>query len=112
MKTTTEIRTAYKCEICGNSYAEISSALTCEAKEVTYDRGVKVGDIVRITGGQRTGDLAKVTKVYITDKDWGHYAWKRYWHTVSLHADLMDGRGSRLLTFDHYELVDQENKNG
>ena len=49
------------------------------------------------------GKRAKVTSVSIVDKDWGHYRWERYWHTVALTADF-DGWGSRMLTFDSYEV--------
>jgi hypothetical protein len=95
----------YACEICGEEYGTEKEAIECESKPISEDKGVKVGDIVRITGGDGKGKEAKVTRVYIIDKDWGHYSWKRYWHTVALNADIINHWGSRMLTFDQYELL-------
>ena len=106
MKATTKINISYKCEICETSYVSESAALECESKKVTYDKGVKIGDIVRIIGGEGSGELAKVVNVYVIDMHWGHYAWKRYWHTVALEGECLNRSGTRILTFDHYELVD------
>jgi len=93
----------YKCEICDHVYDNQNDAELCESKSISQDKGVKVGDTVFITGGEGKGSMAKVRSVYIVDMNWGHYAWERYWHTVSLTADVIEGFGSRLLTFDQYE---------
>lgn len=54
--------------------------------------------------GDGKGQMAKVTKIFVYSMDWGHYAWKRYWHTVGITADLVESWGSRQLTFDSYEV--------
>ena len=96
----------YKCEICGSEYTTQKEALGCEARPLKQDKGVKKGDIITITKGDGAGKKAKVTRVFVYDKEWGHYAWERYWHTVGLSADLIgkDTWGSRQLTFDDYEV--------
>ena len=97
-------KTQYKCGICGAVYDTVGGATRCEEKPLSADKGVKVGDEVLITNGDGTGKRAKVTSVSVLDKEWGHYAWERYWHTVVIHADIIDGFGSRMLTFDSYEV--------
>jgi hypothetical protein len=97
--------TRYKCGTCGSVYDASESAELCDSKPVTQDRGVKVGDVVRITAGDGSGGLATVEQVYVLSRDWGHYAWERYWHTVALNAKLNRGYGHRMLTFDSYEVV-------
>jgi hypothetical protein len=98
--------TKYKCETCGAVYESVLDAKSCEKKQVTHDKGVKIGDTIRIVRGDGQG-LAKVTGRFVYNKEWGHYAWKRYWHTVGLAADCLgEGAwGSRQLTFDDYDLV-------
>lgn len=97
----------YRCSICGEKYTTEDEALECESKPITKDKGVKAGDIVLITGGQGKGCRAKVTRTWIASKYWGHYAWKRYWHTVNVVADLVSSRGTRTLTFDQYGIETQ-----
>ena len=98
--------TTYKCEICGTPYGYKESALACEARAMTGDKGAQVGTKIRITTGQSVGKTATVTKRWIYDKEWGHYAWERYWHTVGLSADIDNSPMSRQLTFDDYEVID------
>lgn len=95
--------TRYKCSTCGKVYDSKASAEACEAKPVSQDNGVKVGEVVRITQGDGAGELATVETVYVIDREWGHYTWERYWHTVALTAKLNKGWGHRMLTFDSYE---------
>ena len=95
--------TKYKCETCGALYEYSRDAQTCESKPVTHDKGVVVGSVVRILSGDGAGSLAKVEQRYVIDKDWGHRHWHRYWHTVGINAKVIDGWGSRQLTFDEYE---------
>lgn len=97
--------TRYKCSTCGKVYDNKTGATSCESAPVSQDKGAKVGDRVRVTLGDGAGGLAIVESVYVIDREWGHYAWKRYWHTVALTAKLVDDVGSRMLTFDSYELV-------
>lgn len=104
MKTSSKIITEYECEICGAIYSTKKEALKCESKPVTYDRGVKIGDTVRIIRGDGQG-LAKVENIWIIDKDWGHYVADRYHHTVAMSVKCLDSWGNRTLTFDDYELI-------
>jgi hypothetical protein len=103
VRITTNQVTEFVCEICLSKYSTKESAELCESRPVTEDRGVKVGDVVRIRTGEGEGHFAKVTRLHIIDKDWGHYYANRYWHTVAVTADLIDGWGTRTLTFDSYE---------
>ena len=95
--------TRYRCGVCESSYSTETEASICEARPVTHDRKVAIGDFVTVTGGDGAGKRARVSSVSIIDKDWGHYRWERYWHTVALTADF-DDWGSRMLTFDSYEV--------
>jgi hypothetical protein len=97
--------TTYRCEKCGAGYATEESALKCESREILYNKGVKVGDTVLLTSGAGSGEKAKVTRVYVIDKEWGHYAWEKYWHTVALEVDLINSYGSRGVTFDSYQTI-------
>ena len=96
----------YKCEICGYASTNKDDVKSCESKSISQDKGVKIGDTVLITNGDSTGKKAKVTAVFIYNKHWGHYAWKTYWHTVGLQADVIDHWGTRQLTFNDYKVVD------
>ena len=104
MKKITQTITSYECSICNHVYATEKEALSCESKKITGDKGVKKGGRVMILSGDGKGELATVESIHIKDKYWGHYVWKRYWHTVSVTAKL-DSGGHRLLTFDSYELA-------
>lgn len=95
----------FKCEICGIVSPSKASAELCESRPISQDKGVKVGDIILITTGEGAGKKGKVEEVFIYDKDWGHVAWERYWHTVGVQAKIIDGFGSRQLKFDDYEVV-------
>lgn len=94
--------TYYTCELCGARYSNESEARKCESRPVTHD-GVKVGDRVRILTGEGVGDTGIITAVFVYDKNWGHYAWERYWHTVGITAKIDGHTGSRQLTFDAYK---------
>ena len=100
--TTAVTITKYKCAICGAMYDTFTAAESCESRPVRQDKGVKIGDRVRVTAGDGVGRLGPVEAVIIFDKEWGHYAWERYWHTVGVTAALDEGF-HRLLTFDSYE---------
>lgn len=101
--------TRYKCGTCGSVYDSETSAKTCESRRVTQDKGVKVGDQVRITAGDGDGKTATVSTRFVIDKDWGHHQWHRYWHTVGLTAKIDGGPGTRMLTFDCYETAQSPN---
>lgn len=101
--------TRYKCETCGKAYDDKGSAEKCESRPVQQDRGVKIGDTVKITGGEGAGNTATVERIYVIDREWGHYAWERYWHTVALEAKVNGSYGHRILTFDNYEVIKRPN---
>ena len=90
--------TKYVCDICGHEYLNIEDAQQCEARPVTHDKGVKVGDTVLITGGEGMGEEAIVKKVRI-------YSGYHYPHTVVIDADLIHSWGTRTLVFNQYEKV-------
>lgn len=98
-------KTFYECGICGKEYSDENEVKRCEAKPITQDKGVKVGDIVMIKAGDGVGHKAKVTRRFIIDQDWGHYFPERYHHTVALMADVIGSWGSRQLTWDDYEII-------
>lgn len=100
-----ETKKVYICEICGARYDKKEVAKKCESVAISQDKGVKIGDIVRITKDKGFGARGKVTKIFVYSMTWGHYDWQRYWHTVGLEVDVIDSWGSRLLTFDSYELI-------
>lgn len=107
--------TRYVCEKCDAEYKTEDLALACEVIPITQDKGVKVGDIVKVITGEISADgcsYAKVEKTWVVDNEWGHYAYRRYWHTVALSATFI-GKcgGSRTLSFDSYEVIDEETKN-
>ena len=104
MVTTVNI-TEYKCSICNTVYSSEEGALSCEAKPITQDKGVKVNDIVKVTSGDGVGELAKVKNIFIINNEWGHYAAQKYYHTVAIEVDFIESYGSRLLTFDSYEVI-------
>ena len=96
----------YVCEKCEESYSTEEAALECESRPISHDKGVKVGDVVKVTRGEGTGEFAKVVKIGVASMGYGHYLWERYWHTVMINrADLINGFGSRALMFDDYEVV-------
>lgn len=97
--------TTYQCEVCGEMYSSQAEAMICESQPLREDKGVQVGDTVRITAGDGAGQLAVVTHRYVLNKDWGHYQYARYWHTVAVNADIKGSGWSRMLTFDQYEKV-------
>lgn len=103
----TETFQKYQCEICGTYYGSSEEALKCESKSITQEKGVRIGDLVMITKGDGVGSLCKVDNVGIVSKDWGHYLWEKYWHTVVVSGEVIDGFSSRLLTFDSYEVVEK-----
>ncbi len=92
----------YQCEVCGYVYDTEEAALACEQRPVVHDRGVKIGDTVRITRGDGTGSLAEVYGISILHPGWGPTA---YDHSVCLNAKVINSWGSRMLAFDSYEVV-------
>lgn len=94
--------TWYLCDVCGRKYDTPHEAEKCESIPVREDKGVKVGDIIRITAGEGRGRMACVTDVKVHEPGWGPPA---YDHTVFVLADVIDSWGSRQLSFDSYEVV-------
>ena len=76
-------------------------AFNCKSKPITQDKGIKLGDKVRILNGNGAGGLGLVKRLVVIDKKWG----QRYWHTIMLIVDIVGSFGSRQLVFDDYEKV-------
>ncbi len=95
----------YKCETCGYTSTSKDTVEKCESKPVSGDKGVKVGDTITIAKGEGRNEKAIVTRIFVYDINWGHSAWERYWHTIGIEADIIDGFGSRQLPFDSYEVI-------
>lgn len=93
----------YCCDICHAEYATPRDAFECEERPVTHTV-VGVGDRVSILHGEGAGSTATVKNTWPAQKEWGHYAWKRYWHTMLVDAELdpPDSGVHRILTFDDY----------
>ena len=98
----------YECEICHQRYDTAEAARACEARPVTQDRGVKIGDEVLITMGDEAGMRCKVEHVGVLDQDWGRYLSERYWHTVFVIGKVVDSWGYRHLTYDQYKTLSAE----
>ena len=101
MKTVTT--TTYVCEVCGQGYDTPAEAIVCEARPVTHDRGVKVGDTVIVSAGDGTDCKALVTSLGVTKTGWGP---KVFNHSVVLCGDILEVRDkgfSRVLHFDSYK---------
>lgn len=92
----------YQCEVCGRVHSDKEGAIKCESIPIQHDKGVKVGDVVRIIKGDGAEQFAKVTAITVQECGWGPAI---YDHSVALTADLIGYWGSRLLTFDSYEVV-------
>lgn len=95
----------YQCEICQKIYDHEAQAIKCESRPIQHDRGVKVGDIVKIINGDGKGEKAKVTRIGIFDAEYGHYQADAYHHSVYLLADCIESFGSRQLAFTDYEIM-------
>lgn len=98
----------YRCGVCGEAYNNETRANECESRPITDDKGVKVGDVVIITAGEGKGEKAVVKNRIIFDREWGHYMWERYWHSVGLAVNLLNNTGSRQLTYDCYRTINPE----
>lgn len=75
----------YICDICGSNYRASAEAIDCEKVPVTYDRGVKVGDTVKMLKGRWKGIEALVKEVIIGGAHWNGVAGK-FQHTVILNV--------------------------
>jgi hypothetical protein len=96
----------FRCDICKTLYNTKTEALSCESQPISHDMGIEISDVVLVVTGDRMGEKARVISTWIIDKYWGHYAWERYWHTVGLSVEYIDGHAVRMLTYDDFERVD------
>ncbi len=94
--------TRYACDVCGKLFQHPKDAQDCESNPVREDRGVKVGDLVRIPRGDGTGSLCKVDRLWVVEPGWGP---KQYDHTVMVSGAVVDSWGSRQLAYDSYEVT-------
>lgn len=102
MKAVTIIK--YECGVCGERYYDVAKAVECEQRPVTQSKGVKVGDTIKIISGGGQG-RGIVIRIDVIQKSWAEHQWLRYWHTERLIVDCLDSYGSRVLTFDDYEVI-------
>lgn len=79
---------------------EVPGGHRCESMPITQNRGVKVGDTVKITKGQGTGQLAKVTEIHYIHVDEADYP-----TSPMITVDFMDG----WIPSDGYEVLKGEN---
>jgi len=93
IKLKIKTKTTYVCEICGEEYSEIDTALKCESRGAKTPK-YAIGDIVTILSGEGSGKSAKITGVFYYSPSW---AGERYAHHVGYNADLIDHGGSRQL---------------
>lgn len=94
----------YQCGVCGQIFGTVIDCLHCEKQPVTKDTGVQIGDRVKILSGDNAGEFGTVSRRIVVQQDWGHYQWKRYWHTLAIEVRC-DSGGNRFLTFDAYSLA-------
>ena len=97
-----EHHTKYICEVCGASYNTADEANKCEAIPVKHDRGVKVGDKVRITSGDGIGMLCTVENVRVHSPGWGP---STHDHAVYLIGKVDGSWGHRQLSHNSYEVL-------
>ena len=95
-----KVTTTYVCEKCRKSFDSRMAAARCESVPITQDRGVKVGDIVRITYGQGAGARGLVERISVLDSEYAPV--KGYTHTIALSVKCIDSYGNRFLLHDHY----------
>jgi len=100
MKAHTQV--VYRCKICGYESTNCEAVEKCESR-APMPCPVQVGDKARVTGGQCAGEVGTVESISYADRDWGHYAADRYWHTPLVHIELAIGH--RQCTFDQFEPV-------
>lgn len=91
-------QTVYQCEKCGSTYTNEHDVIECEATPIYWDKGVKIGDKVRILNGDGAGQLATVVSTKVMDKSWG----KRHFHSIVLTVLLQDNYSNRILGFNDY----------
>lgn len=102
MKITT--KTYYECEICNSIYTNENEAIQCESKPIQDLNPVNIGDLVTPLTRDGKGEVYKVVRKIVVDKDWGHYEADRYHHTYLITAERNTGiLMSRVLTFDEFK---------
>lgn len=97
-----EQTTKYICEICEAKYDTAEEASKCEAIPVKHDKGVKVGDKVRITSGDGAGLLCVVERVMVHSPGWGPAT---YDHAVYVVGPVESSWGHRQLSHNSYEVL-------
>jgi hypothetical protein len=106
--------TPHRCPTCGAEYRTQWLADKCQSRPVLHDRGVRVGDWVRVKTGKHKGLVARVEGVRIVTGGFTWWMWGRYWHTVALDVLIRIQQGKRgertngvpdVLMFDEYEVV-------
>lgn len=107
-------RPTFRCNKCGTRYGRPEAWERCQRRAVLNDRGVRVGDVVRITAGRYAGRRASVFLVCVmgpTSLPGGEP--DEFWHTVGLYVLVQPGHvvkgveavPDEFLTFDEYEVL-------
>lgn len=85
------------CKVCKAWYEDWGNAVACATKKVTHDKGVLVGDEVKITNGPLKETIAKVINIQLV------YMYnEKYWHTVGVYVKMPKEKVG-FLTHDNYE---------
>lgn len=104
----------FRCATCGAEYRADWMARKCLERPVQHDRGVRVGDWVRVKAGKHRGLVARVERVRVVTGGFSWWMWGRYWHTVALDVLIRVQHGKKgertngvpdVLMFDEYEVV-------
>jgi hypothetical protein len=112
---TSEIeRPTFRCSKCGTRYGRLEQWERCVRRPVLNDRGVKVGDVVRVTRGRFAGRRASVFLVNVMAPSSLPYGEPdEYWHTVGVYVLIQPGKPveganyvpDEFLTWDEYETL-------
>jgi hypothetical protein len=94
--------TKYICEVCEARHDTAEGASKCESIPVKHDKGVKVGDKVRITAGDGIGLLCTVENVRVHSPGWGP---STHDHAVYLIGKVDGSWGHRQLSHNSYEVI-------
>ncbi len=101
-----EVITRFVCEICDTKFLGQKEAEECESKEVTMNKGVKVGDMVLVTKGPESGNKTMVIAIGACPKGNGSPDWNKIWHTIGV--TIRVGNRELTLLYDQYEIAPPE----
>lgn len=97
----TIVTTTYQCEVCNMQHRTCEAAARCESLGRLMDKGVRVGDRVRVLTGEGRGQIGFCESVFVFTADYH----PDYAHTVGITAKMIESWGHRQLQHDAYEPV-------